>query len=60
MFIPLTFNLASFFAGEYVCEIETYGSPMHQTSRLEILGEYVNSGRRRKKPLGAGGGEGQN
>lgn len=23
--------------GEYVCEIETFGSPMHQTSRLEIL-----------------------
>eukprot|EP00093_Oithona_nana_P010757 10757.XXX_265016_286838_1 [CDS] Oithona nana genome sequencing. len=24
-------------SGEYVCEIETFGSPMHQTSRLEIL-----------------------
>ena len=26
-------------SGEYVCEIETFGSPMHQTSRLEILGK---------------------
>jgi len=24
-------------SGEYVCEIETFGSPIHQTSRLEIL-----------------------
>lgn len=24
--------------GEYVCEIETFGSPIHQTSQLEILG----------------------
>lgn len=28
------------FLGEYVCEIETYGSPLDQTSTLEILGEY--------------------
>ena len=27
-------------SGEYVCEIETYGSPIHQTSRLEILGKF--------------------
>lgn len=26
--------------GEYVCEIETYGSPLSQTSTLEILGNY--------------------
>ena len=25
--------------GEYVCEIETYGSPLSQTSTLEILGK---------------------
>ena len=25
--------------GEYVCEIETYGSPLDQTSTLEILGK---------------------
>ena len=25
-------------SGEYVCEIETFGSPIHQTSKLEILG----------------------
>jgi len=24
-------------SGEYVCEVETYGSPLHQSSRLEIL-----------------------
>ena len=30
-----------FLAGEYVCEIETYGAPMHQTSSLEILGEQT-------------------
>ena len=29
-------------SGEYVCEIETFGSPMHQTSRLEILGKPLN------------------
>ena len=27
--------------GEYVCEIETFGSPIHQTSRLEILGKQA-------------------
>ena len=27
------------FSGEYVCEIETYGSPLDQTSTLEILGK---------------------
>ena len=26
-------------AGEYVCEIETYGSPLAQSSNLEILGK---------------------
>ena len=25
-------------SGEYVCEIETFGSPIHISSRLEILG----------------------
>ena len=27
------------YSGEYVCEIETYGSPLDQTSTLEILGK---------------------
>ena len=27
-------------AGEYICEIETYGAPLHQTHRLEVLGKY--------------------
>ncbi len=26
-------------AGDYICEIETYGKPVSQTSTLEILGE---------------------
>lgn len=26
-------------AGEYICEVETYGSPISQISNLEILGE---------------------
>lgn len=30
-------NLKESDSGEYVCEIETYGSPIHQTSQLEIL-----------------------
>jgi len=30
-------NLKQSDAGEYVCEIETYGSPLDQTSTLEIL-----------------------
>ena len=32
-------NLQETDSGEYVCEIETFGSPIHQTTRLEILGE---------------------
>ena len=28
-------------AGEYVCQIETYGSPLDQRSTLEILGQYL-------------------
>ena len=27
-------------AGEYVCQIETYGSPLDQRSTLEILGQF--------------------
>jgi len=30
-------NLEETDSGEYVCEIETHGSPLHQTSQLEIL-----------------------
>ncbi|QQP41359.1 Uncharacterized protein FKW44_015705, partial [Caligus rogercresseyi] len=30
-------NLRESDAGEYVCEIETYGSPLDQKSTLEIL-----------------------
>ena len=37
-FVDLSFK-NYLFSGEYVCEIETHGSPLHQTSRLEILGE---------------------
>ena len=35
------FNCTIFFSllGTYVCEIETHGSPLHQTSQLEILGK---------------------
>ncbi len=29
-------------AGDYICEIETYGKPVSQTSTLEILGERKN------------------
>ena len=29
-------------AGEYVCEIETYGAPLDQNSKLEILGKSIN------------------
>ena len=34
-------NCTIFFSllGTYVCEIETHGSPLHQTSQLEILGK---------------------
>ena len=32
-------NCFGIFSGEYVCEVETYGSPLHQSSRLEILGK---------------------
>ena len=28
-------------SGEYVCEIETFGSPIHISSRLEILGMFI-------------------
>ena len=34
-------NLKESDSGEYVCEIETYGSPIHQTSQLEILGKWL-------------------
>ena len=34
------FFFSFFVSGDYVCEIETYGSPLSQTSTLEILGEF--------------------
>ena len=34
-------------AGEYVCEIETFGAPVDQISTLEILGELTLEGRRK-------------
>ena len=39
--LNLKFNCTIFFSllGTYVCEIETHGSPLHQTSQLEILGK---------------------
>ena len=25
--------------GEYICELETYGDPIHQVNKLHVLGE---------------------
>ena len=27
-------------AGEYICEVETFGPPLDQVHTLEVLGEY--------------------
>ena len=28
-------------AGEFICEVETYGEPISQHNQLEVLGEFL-------------------
>ena len=34
-------NIGEEDSGEYICEVETFGAPLHQTHTLEVLGEWL-------------------
>ena len=44
-FIQCEWNVSIIFiyvVGEYICELETYGDPIHQVNKLHVLGKIFS------------------
>lgn len=37
---PDPINYIFVFSGDYICELETYGEPIDQTNKLDVLGKF--------------------
>ena len=40
--LKIKHNKVYLFSGEYICELETYGDPIHQINKLHVLGNVID------------------
>ena len=40
--LKIKLNKVYLFSGEYICELETYGDPIHQINKLHVLGNVIH------------------
>ena len=40
--LKIKHNKVYLFSGEYICELETYGDPIHQINKLHVLGNVIH------------------